>query len=304
MKMNNSDSLFEKRNHKKVSSMVKAMQGWESSLAKPSSPPSGQFGRVVKITTKSGLTLDNSLDLEFEVPFDDDTEADEATITVYNLSKDTIGRLKVNDEITITAGYKDDTGVIFAGVISTVKTKWNGQDKVTTITAIDDTEQREKKTVSYSFKAGIKAKYILRLLVHELGLPIAVFEITKDFTYTGGAVVSGELMDAIRQYAEVCGAKAYINKRKIYVQDASKGEDLKFTVNTDTGLLGSPEEFSEEEEGKTVKGVKFKMLLEHRVTTASIINLKSRDFTGKYRVREGTHACNETDFYTEVTAIG
>lgn len=304
---NNSSSIFESRKHDKVSSMVEAMRGWETSLASSTAKPSGQFGRVVKIKTGNGLAISNELDVEFEVPFDDDTEANEATIKVYNLSKTTISRLKTDEEISITAGYGSDTGVIFSGVISTVKTKWSGQDKVTTITAIDDVKRKEKDIESISFKAGVKASYILKTLVGKLNLPVAVFKTRRDHTYTEAVTVSGGLMSAIKQYAEVCGVSAYINKRKVYVRHLSEGDNLGFTVNVDTGLVGSPEEFTEEVKNEdytdTVNGITFTMLLEHRVTTASIITLKSREHSGKYRVREGKHVCNESDFYTEITAI-
>ena len=320
--MKNSDSIFEQGlANKKISSMMKAMQGWETSLASSSKPPSGQFGRVVKIQT-DGLTITNELDLEFEVPFDDDTEANEATIKVYNLTKTTIGRIKVDEEISITAGYDKDTGVIFSGVISSVKTRWDGQDRVTTITAIDSESLKEKDIESISFNAGVKASYILKTLVGKVSLPLAVFETRRDHTYTEAVTVSGGLMSNIKEYAEVCGVSAYINKRKIYVRHLTSGDNLNFEVNVDTGLLESPEEFREENVALTssdkdkkkkeefekkftdiIEGLTFKMLLEHRITTASIITLKSREYSGTYRVRSGKHVCNESDFYTEITAI-
>ena len=301
-----SESIFDSQKNQRVSSMIQAMQGWETSLAESSEKPSGQFGRVVQITT-GGLTLTNDLDIEFDVPFDDDTEVNEAEIKIYNLTNATIGRLKANEEISITAGYNSDTGVIFTGAISAVKTRWSGQDKVTTIMAVDDIKLKERDIDSLSFNAGAKASYILKTLVGMLNLPIAVFKTRRDHTYTEAVTVSGGLMSNIKQYAEVCGVSAYINKRKVYVQHLSDGDDLNFAVTVDTGLVESPDEFTEEinneDYAETVKGVTFKMLLEHRITTASIISLKSRDFSGKYRVREGRHICNESDFYTEITAI-
>lgn len=301
-----SEVIIDQSRNEKISSMVTAMRGWETSLADSMEKPSGQFGRVVKIKT-GGLTMTNDLDMEFDVPFDDDTEANEAEIRVYNLTKKTIGLLKVNEEISITAGYGKDTGVIFSGVIASVVTKWSGQDKLTTIKAIDDVKLKERDIDSISFKAGVKASYILKTLVGKLNLPIATFKVKRDHTYTEAVTVSGGLMDNIKQYAEVCGVSAYINKRKVYVRHLSDGDDLGFSVNVDTGLIDSPEEFTEEIDNEdyttTVKGVTFKMLLEHRITTASIITLKSRDFSGKYRVRDGKHVCTESDFYTEITAI-
>ena len=301
-----SESIFEKRGNEKVSSMIQAMQGWETSLASSDKKPSGQFGRVVKIAV-GGLTITNDLDVEFDVPFDDDTAVNEAEIRVYNLTKNTIGKLKANEEISITAGYGTDTGVIFTGAIATVKTRWSGQDKVTTIKAVDDVKLEERDIDSISFKAGVKASYILKTLVGKLKLPIAVFKVKKDHTYTEAVTVSGGLMSNIQQYAEVCGVSAYINKRKVYVRHLSDGDNLGFTVNVDTGLIDSPEDFTEEVNNEdyeeTIKGVTFKMLLEHRITTASIITLQSRDHVGTYRVREGKHVCNESDFYTEITAV-
>ena len=302
-----SESIYERGKHDKISTMIEAMRGWETSLSSSMEKPNGQFGRVVKIATKSGLTLTNELDIEFDVPFDDDAESNEASITVYNLSNESIGMLKTDDEISITAGYGNDTGVIFTGVISYIDTKWRGQDKVTKITAIDDIERKEKDIESISYNAGVKASYVLKDLVGRLNLPLAVFKTVRDHTYSEAVTVSGGLMSNIKQYAEVCGVSAYINKRKIYVRHLSDGDDLGFEVNVDTGLLDSPEKFSEEIKNEyytdTVNGTGFKMLLEHRITTASVISLKSRDFTGKYRVKEGRHVCNDADFYTEITAI-
>lgn len=303
---NISEVILENSKDDRISSMIKAMQGWETALADNSKPPDGQFGRVVKVQT-NGLTIANELDIEFEVPFDDDTEANEAEIVIYNLSKTTIARIKTDEEISIIAGYGNDTGVIFTGVVSKVKTTWKGRDKVTTIAAIDDVKMEERDIESISFAGGSKASYILKTLVGKLQLPLAVFNTRRDHVYTEATTVQGGLMSNIKQFAEVCGVSAYINKRKIYVRHLSEGDDLGFTVNTDTGLLESPEEFTEEKKNEdytdTVRGVSFRMLLEHRITTASIITLKSRDFSGKYRVREGKHICNNSDFYTEVTAI-
>ena len=308
MQMSNvSLPVFEKKNQDKVSSMMEAMKGWETALSPSIEKPKGQFGRVVKISTNRGLTITNELDLEFEVPFDDNTEANEAIIKIYNLSKTTVGHLNPDDEITITAGYGSDAGIIFSGVISTVKTLWAEQDKITAITAIDDVKMKERDIESISFKAGVKASYVLKTLVGKLNLPLAVFKTRRDHTYKEAVTVSGGLMAAIKQYAEVCGVSAYINKRKVYVRHLSEGDNLGFSVNVDTGLVGSPEEFTEEVKNEdytdTIHGISFKMLLEHRITTASIITLKSRDYSGKFRVREGKHICNDSDFYTEITAI-
>lgn len=301
-----SDVITASGKRTKISSMIEAMRGWETNLSASASKPDGIFGRVVKITT-NGLTLTDALDIEFEVPFDDETEANEASIIIYNLTNTTVKKLKPDKEITITAGYGSDTGVIFTGVISTVNTKWSGLDRITTIKALDSENQKERDIESISFKAGVKASYILKTLVGKLGLPIAVFKVKRDHSYSEAVTVSGSLQGNIKQYAEVCGVSAYINKRKVYVQHLSEGSNLNFVVDVENGLIDSPESFTEEVANEdytdAVEGVTFRMLLEHRITTASIIRLKSRDYNGKYRVRSGKHSCNESEFVTEITAI-
>lgn len=283
------------------------MKGWNKALNMFSNTPKGMFGRVA-IIQSGGVTISSeSLDVEFEVPFDDDTEANEAEITVYNLSKTTIQALKYNNPVTITAGYKNDTGVIFAGFISQVKTKIEGMDKVTKIKAIDDTDLEERDLVDVSYKAGTSASYILKDLLGRLKLPIAVFSIRRDWTYKDEVNVDGGLMDNIRKYSEVCGISTYINKGKVYARHISEGDNINFNVNVDTGLIESPEEFEEEVTAEdyrdVVKGYSFKMILQHRMTTAVIVNLKSQNVSGQYRVRSGKHIFNDSESITEVEVI-
>lgn len=286
---------------------LESMAGAVTSALDVQQQPAGKFGRVVKIAG-DGITVNaNDLDLEFECGFDDDTESNEAEIVIYNLTDASISHFKSNSNITITAGYQNDTGVIFTGKISKVSTKFESTDKITTIKAVDSYDLKERDVKSISYAPGTKASYILKDLVSKLGLPIAVFSTKRDYSYSGGATVDGGLMAAIKQYAAVCGVSAYINGGKIYVRNVKDGDDVGFTVNVETGLLDSPEEFEEEETNEDftdkVTGLTLKILLEHRITTAALIDVKSRNYSGKYRVRSGKHVYNGSDFYTELTCI-
>jgi hypothetical protein len=296
-----------KKMSKNSSRMIKAFEGWKEGLKSYSQPPSGMFGRVAIIETGGVKLNSEELDLEYTVPFDDDTEANEAEIVVYNLSKTTIDAIKYNNPISITSGYRNDTGVIFEGFISKVITKCLGVDKVTIIYALDDNDLKERDLVETTYKAGTKASYILKDLIGKLKLPCAVFKVKRDWTYKDEVKVDGGLMDNIKKYAEVCGISVYINKGKVYARHLSEGDNIYFTVNADTGLIDSPEEFEEEitaEDYKdTIKGYKFKMLLQHRMTTAAIITLKSQEVSGEFRVRSGKHIFNNSESITEVEVI-
>ena len=287
-----------------VSKLVKAFEGFNDALTAFSDPPKGMFGRVLIVET-GGMKLNaDELDIECTIPFDDDTEANEAEIVIYNLSKTTIQALKYNNPISITAGYKGDTGVIFNGFISKVATKVERVDKVTTIKAIDDMNLMERDIVEIAYKAGTKASYILKDLIGKIKLPLADFKVRRDHVYKDATNVSGGLMDNIKRYAEVCGISVYINKGKIYARHLTEGDNINFTVEEDTGLIESPEEFEEEisaeDYKETIKGYKCKMILQHRMTTAAIINLKSQTVFGTYRVRKGTHTINDSESITEI----
>jgi len=303
--LNKSQVVKEKGVNKNTSRLIKAMQEW----AKPTNvdfiKPNGLFGSVA-IVKCNGVTINSkNLDLEFNVPFDDDMEANEAEIIVYNLSKSTISKLKRKKAISIEAGYDKDTGVIFNGFIDRVTTKRDGAEKITTIKCFDDVSN--KTVESLTFAAGTKASYILKTLLNKTGLPIAVFKVRRNWTYKDEETVDGDLMQNIKKYSEVCGISTYVNKGKIYSRYIKDGDNINFTVDVEHGMLDSPEEFEEEQTAEdyteTVTGYNINMLLQHRMTTAAIIKLKSLTANGTFRVRKGKHIFNESEARTEIEVI-
>lgn len=266
----------------------------------------GQFGHRVIIRTGDVIIKNTELDCFFDIPFDDDTEANEVEIGVYNLTDSTIAKMKLDAQITVEAGYGNDTGIIFSGYISERKTVWEDCDKVTTIKAIDSEQLSERDIESITFAQNSKASYILKSLCQKLGLPIAEFKVARDHTYTDEETVSGGLMDNIERYAKICGVSAYIHKGKVYVRKLSDGDNTSFTLSSDTGLL-SCEEFEETEKNANyedvIRGYKLKMLLQHRLQTASIINLDSKTAKGTYRVRSGSHSYDGETFITEAEVV-
>lgn len=267
---------------------------------------SGQYGHTVRIKTNGVEISNENLDCEFNIPFDDDTEANEATITVYNLSDSTLSKIVKKKKITVEAGYGDDTGIIFSGFITKKKTKYSNCDKSTTITALDCKKLKEHNIKQKSFGKNTKASTILKWLVKQVDLPLACFKIKRDHTYKDSQNVSGGLMDNIKKFAKICGVSAYILKSKIYVRPLNTGENTYFELSYDTGLTDL-EDFSVSEKNEKFKdkyhGYKMKMLLQHRIQTASIINLNTPHAKGNFRVRSGTHSYDGTNMMTEVEAI-
>lgn len=270
------------------------------------------------------LKIDNSnLDITFSVPFDDDLEANIAEITVLNLTKETISSIKKGNKLSITAGYETDVGVISNAVITSVKTTKDGSNKVTTIKTRDGVNLGEKKVKKTTFAKNTKASKILKTLAKSTGMNIAKMVLPTDVTYTKGYTVEGELIEEMATVANHCGASVYINKNAIYIRSITAGDDTKFTLEVDTGLLDSPEHFTQEEEVSeedlkyiskkrmtkkgskyyiVTKGYKCKCLLRHKITVGSIVTLKASGINAKCRVKSGTHTLG-SDFITELTML-
>jgi len=295
--------VIKNKKHTGVSRMAKSIK---DIAGKIDTKQTGLFDHNVTISTGNVSISNDSLDCEFDIPFDDDTEANEAEITIYNLTNKTINAMKRGAKITVKAGYGKDMGVIFSGYISHKKTVWEDNDKVTTINALDSNNRKERDIKSKSFGKGTKASYILRKLVNDLGLPVAVFKIKRNHVYKDKVTVDGGIMENIKKYAKICGVSAYICKSKVYVCPLNYKESTTFNLSADTGLL-SLSEFEEEEKNEDykdkTKGYEVKMLLQHQIQTGSTIKLNTKNVKGTFRVREGSHEYDGSNFTTTVKAV-
>lgn len=298
--MSDSSRVVMQENKSNLSSaLVRAFEEWTTPY---DIRPEGVFGSVATIRSGGVTVSSETLDVEFEVPFDDDMEPNEAEIIIYNLSDDTINNLKMNAPITIEAGYKGDTGILFSGFISKIKTDFEGADKVTTINAMDDIADHEIESMSFGKKT--KASTILEKLLRKTGIPIAIFKPRRDHTYKSAQTVDGDLMENIKKYATVCGISVYVSKGKIYARYIKEGDNIHFNVSSDTGMIGSPSSFKEdvtaEDYEETVNGYEVEMLLQHRMCAGAIVNMKSRVSTGQYRVCSGRHSFSPDEAITKI----
>lgn len=242
----------------------------------------------------------DELDIEFNVPFDNDDEPDIANATIYNLSENSINAIKRQQNVIINAGYKGDTGTIFMGTLQKCVTRWDGVDKVTELTIGDGSQQWLTKHVSKSYADNVTASSILRDLTGMFGLELGNLQLQKDITYPKGRVINAMLKDAVKQIVAECGSQFNISKGKIIIIPYGNGIQTGFLLNSNTGLIGSPEAFEKEEDGKTVKGYKIQMLLNHRITVNSIIQVESKTANGTYRIVKGKHT---SDFLTDVEVL-
>lgn len=258
------------------------------------------YGRVIEVIVDDMLFNGEHLSIEGTVPFDNDTLPNESEIRIWNLTSSTTERIKRGAVVAVNAGYRGDVGLILHGFASKVQTSWEGVDKVTTIYVLDTDDVSRRKVTDIAYTEGTLASYILKEMAGQLGLPIAQFELNQDYRYEEGYTASGEVTKIISDIAADCGTSAYVNKGKLYIRNLRIGGDDVFSLSQETGMIGSPESFEEED----FKGFRILSQLQYRITTASVIDLKSKLFEGRVHVRSGAHRFSRSgDFATEMEAI-
>lgn len=263
------------------------------------------FGRKIRLEA-GGKLLEPPLTIYFDSEFDDSEKINTTKIKVYNLSNKTISGIKQNSAVLLSAGYGNDVGVIFEGVVKNPQTTWSGVNKVTEIEGVDRHGVYLTKKVNKTFAPGTDSDTILRYLVQEAGLGIGDLSPVINFVYRKGKTLKGNVSTLIKAIVKDTKSKMHINRGKIYIRDAKKGDNTGFVVNKDTGLIDVPEKIESEETDKKTKkktvrtGWKVKMLLNHRITVDSIIVLQSKVITGTFRVAKGRHYSEGSSFYTEV----
>lgn len=289
------------------------------------------FGRVKRVTFDTGSYKgtyssegEDGLEIRFEVPFDDDSKPNESKIEIFNLSKDSISRIKRGVLCTLEAGYRGDVGVIASGIVSRALTRREGVDKITTVYVLEGEDfsrikvttktadpaekytsgakkgQSKEQKLQISFKAGTKADVIINKLVSVLGLKLAAKpKLVRNKEYKKGYVVTGLILNNLEEIVRDCGSIIYYRRGRLVIRPLKEGFDERFVLTEDSGLLGSPEPF----ENDDMRGYSVKCLLQHRVTVASIIDLKSKTANGRYRARKGKHVATSSDFYSEFEVV-
>ena len=239
--------------------------------------------------------------IDFRVPFSTSKDPDISEVQIYNLSKDSISSIQSKAYVILNAGYKGNIGNILSGKIENIFTEWQGVDKITTLKISDGGLEWRNAKIQKTYQAGSTSKYIMSDLASMLGLEIAEINPKKDITYQLGKTVSGSIEQALKRLAQDTDSKMYIDKGRIYIRDGKKGTETGFLLNSDHGLTGSPEKIEEEsEKGKKIVKYKVQSLLNHKISTDSIIQIQSKTVNGNYRVESGIHT---GDFITEMVVV-
>lgn len=258
---------------------------------------------------------ENGLTIDFDINFSDGKEPDVSEVTIYNLSDDSINQIKKDGYCLVNAGYKSlgNKGNILSGDIEEVTTIWQGLDKLTKIKVTDGGKKWRKSKISKTYKENTKASLIMRDVVNVMGYEIVEIKPKKDKVYKLGKTINGFCSDILKMLVKDTESKMFVNKNRITIRDQEKGFETGFVLSPDSGLIGSPSlnrddtgdkasdvstDNAKKANQKEKKTWEVTCLLNPKIETDSIIMIKSKNLSGKFRVIKGKHT---KDFETVIT---
>ena len=247
--------------------------------------------------------VDSSPDFEIETEFDITESTNIAKIVIYNLTDEMIKKLKKGVEVFIEAGYwndgeNKDIGVIYKGIVESLKGSWNNADKKFEITC--NTYNDEYKDTKINLKAGkgTKASTIIKLILSKLDkLKAGKIELGKDIDYKDGKTLHNNVKHIFKELAKDTKSVFFITNGIVTFQPRDK-------INR--GVLEfDPNRFQDVKENDGTYTLK--AIFDHRFQEGFKINLDLKkafeqlEIKGEYLITKGKHVMNfKTDAYTEL----
>ena len=194
--------------------------------------------KQVRLITIGEIVFDyDELDVEFEVKCTDDNKSDLATIKLYNLSDTTLQKLKLNQDVSIDAGYRDIHGVIFNGIVESISTSRDENDFITTIEATPNNRAYANTIINRQFKAGIKASEVIKQIGTMCNFTMDIKELGKDTVYHNGKVFSGRLSNVIPILARDTGTICRFTNTTIEFKLPNKAYSSVLHLGGEQGLI-------------------------------------------------------------------
>lgn len=194
--------------------------------------------KQVRLITIGEIVFDyDELDVEFEVKCTDDNKSDLATIKLYNLSDTTLQKLKLNQDVSIDAGYRDIHGVIFNGIVESISTSRDENDFITTIEATPNNRAYANTIINRQFKAGIKASEVIKQIGTMCNFTMDIKELGKDTVYPNGKVFSGRLSNVIPILARDTGTICRFTNTTIEFKLPNKAYSSVLHLGGEQGLI-------------------------------------------------------------------
>lgn len=244
------------------------------------------YGRRTEVVIAGMVFTAPPLTIEFDIPFGSTGTAEVGHVRIFNLSDETLAKIERDAPVVVRAGYEGDVGTIGVGTVESATTKWEGVDKSTTILVGDGTDKWLTARVNRTWRQGVRASEVARDIINLLGLNVGRIELPRDIVYPSGVTHSTSAATALQVIAEDTGARLHVTHQAVYLVPPDRYERVGVVLTAETGLLDSPEPLTD---AATPGAYRIRTLLNHRITTDSLVEIRSRTANGEFRVQDGRH---------------
>lgn len=252
----------------------------------------GYFRRELKLYAGNNKTTVEvtGLRVEFDIAKTDKKENNQATITVWNLQKDTQNVFdEIGTSVTLEAGYQFGigTGVIFSGKITKTDYVDSGADKGIKIDLADGVDFVKSRT-SKSWSGKVLPKTIILDVCKSLGVnPVFVDELPNN-AYNSGFVSFGSSINTIQNVLNRSGYGFTFESGQITIfkKGNANPQNILF-ISPSSGLVGTPRKSIDQETKKA--GYKLSTLLNPTALPKGIIVLDSSTVKGEFVIKSVRH---------------
>lgn len=282
--------------------------------------------KQIRLITIGEIVFDyEELDIDFEVKCTDDNKSDIATIKLYNLSETTRQKLKLNQDVSIDAGYRELHGVIFNGIVESISTSRDENDFITTIEATPNNRAYTNTIINRQFKAGIKASEVIKQIEKMCNFTMDIKELGKDTVYPNGKVFSGRLSNVIPILARDTGTIARFTNTTIEFKLPNKVYSSVLHLGGEQGLIRIDKKMDKAEikkdekkasknskskknnnnktSGKSKQKFDIECLLIPLIKIGQLLEIESTTFKGKVVVKECSFSASSLETFSAMATV-
>jgi len=245
--------------------------------------------------------------IAFEVAKSNQSNANTATVSIYNLnarSRDLIGQ--EGAVYILRAGYfglEEDPliEILSVGNVEEIVTEKTGSDVVTKLTLTEDGKKLRDTTVDLSFGKGANTEVIVNEMASIMGVTKGTVKGLTNKVFNSGASVSGKVKDRMDEIVKNDGLDWSIQNGELQILPRGDSTDeTAVSLTNDSGLLTARKiKFNEEDQ------VNFKSLLNPSIKIGRKIYIKNREIDGFFVVQNIKYVGDNKSgpFYCEGNAI-
>lgn len=233
-----------------------------------------------------------NLRVSFDIKKTLEQTENEATIEVYNVSKDSYKLLQQINEtyvVQLSVGYGQLIDTIFTGNIENSYYYREKSNWILCIKGKDGQELIQDSIIDKSYRAGFDIKNVLLDMIKTSNiLPKGAYDnaikwienkIPLGTKTQNGLSISGRLIDEINKLLSEFNASLSIQDEQAkIIYNNSNNEDNIFLISPATGLIGSPKDKGSEE------GLEFKCLLIPKLKPGTLVKIESNTVNDYYRI--------------------